>query len=120
MEDYEHWRARRLVTSLTTLTRDVSHVVSATHARADDRPGIPYRSMATLLREALDQAQLVTLPLARALTLDKRIGADLHWRRAERLQQRLIDEPQAELDALSIHERPATAILVEAGEQPNH
>jgi hypothetical protein len=96
-------------TSTATLTPIDDAPASAAHdadtpqERADETPGIPYRSMATLLGAALDQAQLIAPPLTRALALDSRIGADPHLRRAQQLLARLNAELAAELDALSAH-----------------
>jgi hypothetical protein len=89
-----------------TPTRSATH--EATIARAasdnlDSQPGIPYRAMATLVGRALEQAQLITSPLARAVALDGRIAADPHLRRATRLLAQLHGELSAELDALHAH-----------------
>jgi len=100
-----------MTTQTSTPTRAPIHVApaSAAHdasvpqARADTSLGIPYRSMATLLSAALDQARLITPPLTRALDLDARIGADPHLRRAQQLLARLNSELAAELDALTAH-----------------
>jgi hypothetical protein len=75
----------------------------------DAPPGIPYRAMATLFRDALDQAQLITLPLLRALALDERIGADPHLRRAQRLLRQLQDELDAELHVVSTNGHLSTS-----------
>jgi hypothetical protein len=83
-----------------TPTRRATHDPATVEPGADDRPPIPYRAMVTLLGDALEQAQLITPPLARALTLDDRIGADPRLRRVQRLLTQLNAELNAELQAL--------------------
>jgi len=100
-----------MTSQISTLTRTPIDDTAAsgaddattTEGRAEVPPGIPYRSMATLLEAALDQAQLIAPPLSRALALDARIGADPHLRRAQQLLARLNAELAAELDALCAH-----------------
>jgi len=85
---------------MTTITPHSTSDPTTLQASADDRPPIPYRSMVTLVGAALEQAHLITPPLARALTLDDRIGADPHLRRVQRLLTQLNAELNAELQAL--------------------
>jgi hypothetical protein len=89
-----------------TPTHHATSAPATVQAGADDRPPIPYRAMVTLLGAALEQAQLITPPLARALTLDERIGADPHLRRIQRLLANLNIELRAELTALEAHAHP--------------
>ena len=91
------------LTPIDVAAASAAHDASAPQAHAAGAPGIPYRSMATLLGAALDQAHLITPPLTRALALDSRIGADPHLRRAQRLLARLNEELSAELEALHAH-----------------
>jgi hypothetical protein len=91
------------LTPLDDAPASAAHDADTSRTRADVPPGIPYRSMSTLLGAALDQAQLIASPLTRALALDSRIGADPHLRRAQQLLAQLNVELEAELDALSAH-----------------
>jgi hypothetical protein len=104
-------------------SRDTIHDASAAQAHAEERPGIPYRSMTTLLGAALDQAKLIAPPLTRALELDERIGADPHLRRAQRLLAQLNEELIAELDALFAHTqapKATTAADARGTARPSH
>ena len=101
-------------TPIDDTAASAAHDASVPQARADHAPGIPYRSMATLLGAALDQAQLITPPLTRALALDARIGADPHLRRAQQLLARLNRELAAELDALNAHTAHTHAPVTDA------